>query len=146
MNVKKLIIAFVVVFIVLELTNLLVHNVILSSTYAKEEISKVFRPESEIQAKMWIGLVVDIIWSFFFVFIFVKGYENKGWLEGLRYGIYIGLFISLPAAYYQFMVYPLPYYLTFQWFIYGLIQYVILGIITALIYKSKEKPAETTTA
>ncbi len=139
---KEIIIAFVIVFIVLELTNLLIHNVILASTYAKEEISKVFRPEAEMQSKMWIGWVVDVIWSFFFVFIFAKGYENKGWLEGLRYGIYIGLFISLPMAYYQFIVYPLPYYLILQWFIYGFIQYVILGIITSLIYKGQEKPAE----
>lgn len=146
MNVKRLIIAFVVVFIVLELTNLLIHNVILASTYQKEEISKVFRTMQEIQSKMWVGWVIDIIWSFFFVFVFVKGYENKGWLEGLRYGIYIGLFISLPAAYYQYMVYPLPYYLTFQWFIYGLIQNIILGILTSLIYKKKEQVQETAAA
>lgn len=146
MNVKRLIIAFIVVFIVLELTNILIHNVILSSTYAKEEIAKVFRSMEDIESKMWIGWVVDVIWSFFFVFIFIKGYENKGWLEGLRYGIYIGLFMSLPAAYYQYMIYPLPYYLTFQWFIYGFIQYVILGIIVSLIYKSPAKLAEAPSA
>ncbi|MDQ7817499.1 MAG: hypothetical protein RDU14_10795 [Melioribacteraceae bacterium] len=142
MNIKKLLIAFIVVFIVLEVTNYLIHSVFLASAYASEEVSKVFRSMEEMESKMWIMWLVDIIWSFFFVFIFAKGYENKGIMEGIRYGIYMGLFIQLVAAYAQYAIYPLPYYLVLQWFIYGFIVYIILGIVTALIYKPSPKPME----
>ncbi len=141
MNTKKLLIAFFVVFILLEVTNYLVHSVLLASTYAAEEISKIFRTMEEMESKMWVMWAVDLIWAFFFVFIFAKGCENKGWMEGLRYGIYMGLFINLPAAYYQYAVYPLPYSLTFQWFIYGFIQYLVLGVVVSLIYKPEVKAA-----
>jgi magnesium-transporting ATPase (P-type) len=88
-------------------------------------------------SKMWVMWVTDIVWSFFFVFIFVKGYQNKGVMEGLRYGVYIGLFFSFVFAYSSYAMYPLPYSLIFQWFLIGLIQSVVLGIVTAVIYKPK---------
>ena len=137
MNTKKLVTAFVVVFILLEVTNYLVNMVILSSTYANPEISKIFRPMAEMDAKMWMMRIADLVYSFFFVFIFVKGYENKGIMEGVRYGIYIGIFIQFMAAVAQHVVYPVPASLAVQWFIYGLIESVIFGVAAAVIYKPK---------
>lgn len=137
MNTKKLVTAFVVVFILLEVTNYLVNVVILSSTYSNPEISKIFRPVAEMDAKMWMMWIADLVYSFFFVFIFVKGYENKGIMEGVRYGIYIGIFIQFMAAVAQHVVYPLPASLAVQWFIYGLIESVIFGVAAAMIYKPK---------
>ncbi|MBM4171614.1 MAG: hypothetical protein FJ214_07090 [Ignavibacteria bacterium] len=142
MNTKKLLITAFVVFIVLEVLGYLIHNVLLSSTYAMEDIAKVFRPMEEMESKMWVMWVADLIWSFFFVFIFAKGYENKGLMEGVRYGVYMGLFVQFTAAYAQYVVYPLPYSLTFQWFVYGFIVYVILGALTAVLYKPVAKPTE----
>lgn len=137
MNTKKLVTAFVVVFILLEVTNYLVNMVILSSTYANPEISKIFRPMAEMDAKMWMMRIADLVYSFFFVFIFVKGYENKGIMEGVRYGIYIGIFIQFMAAVAQHVVYPVQASLAVQWFIYGLIESVIFGVAAAVIYKPK---------
>ena len=138
MNTKKFLTAFVVVFVLLEITNYLIHGVILSSTYAEEGVKQVFRATEEMQSKMWIMWVADLVWSFFFVFIFVKGYQNKGIMEGIRYGVYIGIFVSFVFAYQSFAMLPLPYSLTFEWFIAGLIQCVIIGIVAAVIYKPKE--------
>lgn len=139
MNKPRLFIAFIVVFVLLELTGYLINQVLLMSAY--EGLKNVFRPFDEMMSKMWIMYVVDIVWSFFFVFIFVKGYENKGVMEGIRYGVYMGLFVSLIAAYAQYVVYPLPYSLALQWFIYGLIQQIIFGVAAALIYKPKAAAA-----
>ena len=87
--------------------------------------------------KMWIMYILDLVWSFFFVFFFVKGYENKGIIEGLRFGLYIAIFFNLVNVYGQFTVYPIPYYLALQWFLYGLVQALILGAAAALVYKPK---------
>ena len=141
MNKQKFWIAFIVIFIILEVTNFLIHGTLLSSTYQSEGIKEIFRNMEEMESKMWIMWLTDLIWAFFFTFIFVKGYENKGIMEGIKYGIYIGIFVSLVFSYQSYVVYPLPYSLVFQWFIYGLIQCIILGIVAAVIYKPKPAAA-----
>jgi len=144
MNTKRFVPAFIVVFVLLEITSYIIHGVILSSTYMSEGIKEVFR--ADMGSKMWVMWVTDLIWSFFFVFFFVKGYENKGIMEGIRYGFYIGIFYFFVEAYQGFAMYPLPYSLTFQWFIYGLIQAIILGITVSLIYKPAEAAAKPSAA
>ncbi len=141
MNRKKLVITVIVVFVLLELTNFLIHNVLLLDTYMMEEHKTTFRTPEEFGSLMWISFLMDLVWSFFFVFFFVKGYEDKGIMEGVRFGIYIGLFYSMIMAYKSYVFAPIVYSLAFQWFIYGLIQCVILGIVTALVYKPKTEPA-----
>lgn len=135
MNTKKMIIAVIAVFIILEATSFLVHSIILSKTY--EGLANVFRPMEEMNSRMWRMWIADLVWSFFFVFIFIKGYQNKGILEGIRYGVYIAMFTNFVAAVAQNVVYPVPYTLALQWFIYGFIQSILLGVVTALIYKPK---------
>jgi hypothetical protein len=126
-----------VVFVVLEITNYIIHMGILGSSYQAEELQRIMRPEEQMQSMMWIMWVVDLLWSFFFTFFFVKGYENRGLMEGVRFGIYMGLFVSLVYAYGAYAVYPIPYSLALQWFMYGFIQMIILGLIAAVIYKPK---------
>ena len=138
MNVKKFWIAVVVVFILAEVTGFLIHGVMLSSTYESEGIKEIVRGMEEMQSNMWIMWVTDLVWVFFFTFIFVRGYENKGLLEGFKYGIYIGLFVPFVFAYQSYVIYPVPYSLAFKWFLFGVIQCVIYGLAVAAIYKPKE--------
>jgi hypothetical protein len=137
MNKKKFFLAFIIVFVLLEATNYLIHEVILSSTYMSEAVKNVFRMRDEMMSMMWIIWVTDLIWVFFFVFFFVKGYENRGIMEGLRFGFYIGIFVSLVFSYQLYTMLPLPYSLPLQWFIYGMIQCLILGAAAAIVYKPK---------
>lgn len=138
MNTKRFIICFIVIFVILEITNYLVHGIILSATYADDAVNFIYRSSEEMMSKMWIMYIMDLIWSFFFVLIFVKGYENKGILEGLRYGLYIGIFYVMVQSYNSYVIYPIPYSLAFLSFIYGVIQVLILGVVASLIYKPKE--------
>lgn len=141
MNQKKFWIAFIVIFIAYEITNIIVHSLILGPTYMSDEVKPLFRPQAVLDSTMWLRLFTELVWSFFFTFIFVKGYENKGVMEGVKFGIYIGLFYSFVWAYQSYWMFPMPYSLALQWFILGLIQCVILGVLAALIYKPK--PAES---
>ena len=56
-------------------------------------------------------------------------------MEGVRYGLIIGLFFLIPSAFGQYATYPIPFSLAVQWFVYGLIEFIIFGIIAAVIYK-----------
>ena len=129
---KKLLVGFIAVYVAMVVTNMIIHVVILAPTYHTEEVARVMRPEAE--AKTWIYFVTSAIISFFFTLIFSKGYEGKGIGEGLRYGLYVGLLMATPMAYDSYASYPLPYSLALQWFIYGMIQYLILGAVVAMVY------------
>jgi hypothetical protein len=134
MNIKKFILSFLLVYILLEVLNLLTYDVILESTLISEKILLSFRPLKEITGLIWVGLVVDFIWSLFFVFFFTKYYQNKGFMEGVRYGLFIGFFWNFVAAYRNYMLFPLPATLVFEWIIYGIITNIILGISVAIVY------------
>jgi phosphate/sulfate permease len=47
----------------------------------------------------------------------------------------MGLFMSLPMAIDQYVVYPLPSNLAVSWFVTGVISFVIAGAVFAAIYK-----------
>ncbi|MCK4322464.1 hypothetical protein KAX08_08130 [candidate division WOR-3 bacterium] len=133
MNGKRFILASIVVFVVYEITNWIVHSLILSGVY--QRLQSLWRPD--MMDKMWIMYVTAFIFSFLFVYIFTKGYEGKGVAEGFRYGLYIGLLMNIAGIFNQYAIYPVPLSLTIQWFIYGMIQFIIIGIVTALIYRPK---------
>jgi hypothetical protein len=136
MNAKKFILTSIVVFIVYEILNYLIHGFILMDAYAAT--ASLWRPEAEMNSMMWIMWVVDLIKAFVFVFIFTKGIEGKGWMEGLRYGFWIGLYVSLGMGFGMYATSPIPFSLALQWFIYGVIQLMICGVATALMYKTKK--------
>ena len=138
MNTKKFIIAFVIVFVVLEITNYIIYMGILGSEFKNEMYKNIFRPEESMNSMMWLMWLMDLVWSFFFVFFFVKGYENKGWMEGLRFGVYIGIFYMLVISFQFYIMFPFEFGFAMQMFIFSFIQAIILGITASLIYKPAE--------
>ncbi|GAB4373434.1 MAG: hypothetical protein Kow0042_17370 [Calditrichia bacterium] len=141
MNTKKWVVASVVIFVVATLLDLLIHNVILSGAY--ESTRQLWRPRAEMNRLMWLWLLSNLIWSFLFVYIFAKGYEGRGIMEGVRYGVIIGLFVSIPMSLGTYAVQPITFGIAAGWFIFMLIEIVILGIIAALIYRPAEAPTTT---
>lgn len=135
MNVKRFIAASLAVFVVGQALGFLIHNVILRATY--DSLKSLWRPD--MQAKMWIMWLVGFITSFLFTYIFSKGYEGKGIGEGLRFGLVIGLFTSIPMAYDSYVTLPIPYSLALQWFLYGTVATIILGVVAAMIYRPATK-------
>lgn len=134
---KKLWMSFIAVFITMEILSFVVNGLILGATY--EANKALWRPD--MNSLMWIYHVLTLVGSFFFTFIFSKGYEGKGMMEGVRYGTYIGIWMSIGMAYGTYAMIPIPYSLALQWFIYGVIQYIIAGVVLAQVYGMKPKEA-----
>ena len=137
MNWAKFFIAFIVIYVVGAILSFVVHGLLLGATY--EALSNVWRPDMD--RLMWVQWVTACFYCFFFVYIFARGYEGRGIMEGVRYGLVIWGFMSIPVIYNQYMVYPLTYSLVLQWLFYDLIMVIISGILVALIYKPLEKKA-----
>jgi hypothetical protein len=132
MNVQRFVIAGIVVFIAFViLENILVQGVLLKGAY--EATADVWR--EDMMSKMGLLYLNTLILSFLLVFIFHKGYEGRGLAEGLRFGFWLGLLMNLSMALGSYAAFPIPGSLAFQWFIYGMIVYLIVGVIIAAIYK-----------
>lgn len=83
---------------------------------------------------MWVYFVLSAVGSFFFAFIFSKGYEGKGSIEGVRYGFYIGVWMSMGMAYGTYAMIAIPYSLAVKWFLTGILQYMIAGWVLAIVF------------
>jgi hypothetical protein len=136
---KKLLIGFVLVYVVFATLDYVVNTVLLAPMY--ESVSHLFRPNEEVI--MWVIFVSYIFFAFFFTFIFSKGYEGRGLMEGVRYGVYVSLMMILPYYYMTYAVMPVPYSMVFQGFLYGTFQMIICGMILALVFGKKEKVPAT---
>jgi hypothetical protein len=131
---KKLWIGFVVIFVVISLYQVIVNMYLMSAAY--QATASLWRPMAEM--KFWIFYVCYLFIAFFMTLIFSKWYTGKGIMEGLQFGVYTGLMISVPSAYGMYGSMNLPYYFALQWFLYGLIEYVICGIVLSLIFGNKQ--------
>ncbi len=137
MNWKKFWVAFLLVFVAYLATNYLIHSVILGGTYTRPDVLNATRPEAEMGKYFWVRIVTMLVFSFFFTFIFAKGYERKGLMEGIRYGLIITIFYFFTVSFEAFIIFPIPYFVAWYWIIAGLVQAVIMGVIAALVYKPK---------
>jgi hypothetical protein len=130
-NWPRLLITCVAVYVLMQVCNFLVHGLWLAPTYAS--LADIWRPDA--QSKVWIVLVTDVVWSFFFCYIFARGYEGKGLVEGARYGVIIGLFFAMSQAYNIYAMFPIPDDLALKWFLVGLAGCVLLGTVAAAMYR-----------
>ncbi len=134
MNIKRFLLAVLAVFLIDQAVGYLVHGILLMDAYLA--LQEVWRPD--MMEYMWVMMLTSAVFSFFFVYIFTKGYEGKGIIEGVRYGLVMGLFMNVVGIVNQWVVYPISLSLAVQWFVYFMIQFVILGVVVSVIYKPAE--------
>jgi hypothetical protein len=128
---KRLWIGFVAVFVTTQIVEGILNFYLLDPIYSS--YSYIWRPIAEM--KLWMLPVTGMFFSFFFVFIFSKGYEGKGVTEGIRYGLYVALMVALPHAYGNYALMQIPYSLALQWFLYWSLEYVIAGAILSGVFR-----------
>jgi hypothetical protein len=129
-SMKKLVFAIVAAYIVLMLTNYLVHEVWLMSDYAAIPASH--RSTAGIMHRFWVMAVGQFFFAALFAYIYTRGAEKKSWLaQGIRYGILIAFLTVIPTALGEYVVYIVPYQLAIKWMIAGGIQLIIMGLLVA---------------
>lgn len=135
MNKKKWISASIVVSVIIIVLEYIFHNVCLTNLYAAT--ANLWRPEMEMSQLMPFGILIYLITAFLFTYIYTKGYQAKPSAlgEGLRYGLIIGVFVSLPMAGWSYIVMPIPLTLSLCWFVMGMVEFLAIGAAVGLIYK-----------
>lgn len=137
MNIKRLLLAIVAGFALIFGTDFLIHGFWLVPDY--EATKSLWRPESEMHSLFHWMLFGQLLCAATFVIIWAKGFAGRDIGAGIMFGLLMGLFQSMWAIV-NYVVIPMPGSLALKWFFAGLVQAVILGLITALIYKP-EQPA-----
>src|SRR5690606_29362442 len=118
-NTKRLIITMFAVFVYIFISDFVIHGLILKETYM--QTADLWRTEEEMKSFMiWMFLGQFII-AKFFTLIFVKGYENKGVAEGVRFGILMSG-VSVGAMMIQYAVIPMTTDLIIAWIVLGILQ------------------------
>jgi hypothetical protein len=125
MNPKRLILAIVVVFITVFVTNMLIHGVWLNSTY--KETASLWRTEPDMQKHFPFMLLGQFLFASTFVVVWSKGIPSVATLgRSCLYGLTMALFAqSLTLI--TYVVQPMPGHLMAKWFVAGLVQGVLMG-------------------
>jgi len=136
---KKFFIAWVVIFVAWMAGSFVVHGVLLHDDYTK--LSDLFRPEAEARPYFPLMVLAHIILAGAFVWIYSRGVEAAPWLpQGLRFGAAVALLTVVPTYMIYYVVQPMPGNVVVKQIVFDGILMLILGVITALIYR---RPART---
>jgi hypothetical protein len=131
-NCKRLFMAFAGVLVFTFVSNFAIHQLWLKEAY--QATAGAWRPDAEMQEHMCSMMFGQLLSALALTFIFTKGYEGKGWQEGVRFGILIGLF-SAAHSFIQYAVTPIPVSLLWSWVAACMIQGIGAGVIASLIYR-----------
>ena len=96
-------------------------------------LQNISRPD----AIRWLEPVLYLAASVTYVPLFVLAGGQKGMARAIWLGVLFGLLVSGTFSFRQFAAYPIPLALSMLWFAEGMIQYVLAGIVIALIYRRK---------
>lgn len=136
MNCLRWLIGSIAVWFTLFLYEGILHAVILADSY--EAIRAILRPEGEDMVRFFLFVgAAELALALGFCYIFIKGYENKGIMEGVRFGALTGLTFGLFFYLAQYAVYPMPMSLSLSLIAGLVVELVLAGIVIAAIYKPK---------
>lgn len=135
MDKTRWVLTAVAVAVATTILDLFFHSIVLSGAYA--QIASTMRPQEAMGRLMPLGWASTLILSFILVYLYHRGYEGKGspLAEGLRFGLVIGLFSSIPMAAWCYVVFPISPTVAIGWFLITMIDMLAAGAIVGLLYR-----------
>ncbi len=137
MNMKRLLLAIAAGFVITYATDFLVHGLWLRSDYLAAQ--SLWRPPEEMRTFQHWVFVAQLICVATFVIVWAKGFAGRDIATGIVFGLLMGMSQQIWAII-NYVAMPVPGALAAKWFLGGVAQSILLGIVTALIYKPKVTP------
>ncbi|HKE59613.1 MAG TPA: hypothetical protein VKB46_23040 [Pyrinomonadaceae bacterium] len=132
MNMKRLVLTIIVVFVVANFTGYFIHAIWLRNEYAT--VANLYRPEG--QEKMPFIVLAYLAFAIGAVWTYAHGVEEKPWLgQGVRFGIALWLILSVPWFFITYAVQPIPLILLAKQVLSEVVDKIFLGIVIALLYR-----------
>lgn len=130
MNYKRLITASAVIFAFALVWNGFVHLVILRD--ANAGLATVARAEAD--RNLYLSLFITAGLAFLFVWSFARFARRGGLREGISHGLFFAVLVGILVDLNQYMLYPIPASLVAKWFVFGLIEFCIYGVLVSWLY------------
>lgn len=140
MKVGKWLLASLIVWIAHWILSWIVHGWILMSYYEPgAQTASHWLSEPEMQGRMWAMILGMLLFSLLFCAIYTKGVREGGLAEGVRYGLWIGLLMSLPIFFIRWSTEALAGDYLFLATLLGFIIFIIDGGILGAVYGKLSK-------
>jgi hypothetical protein len=109
-----------------------VNTVLLGELFARH--ASLYRPQQEMN--LVLGFAASFVGFFVFAYAYAKGYEGgNGLMEGLRFGVIVGLLLSSFALVWNYVMLPLPGSIAIASIVDSIVEMAIYGCVVGLIYK-----------
>lgn len=132
----RLVAAAVAAWIVIFLTDILIHAVILMDAYMVhyEGIAR----DAEAMPLL-PGILKQVAWAVLGAWIYIFGVHPgyPGWLQGIRFGFFVGLFWWIPYALLEYAILPIPPFFIIAWVGLGTLQMTLMGLVIGSIYRTR---------
>jgi hypothetical protein len=132
MNARRFVLAGLAGFVAMFLLSLVFHLSVddfLDAAFS----SNMLRPDANIVSVV-LGYVVA---AFLMAYIYPIGYKSgKPIMEGLRFGLLMGLLITLPVVFDYYGILDLPFAATWVDALYHVVEKIVGGVVIALVYGS----------
>ena len=133
MNIPRLLLAIFVGFIFIFATDFVIHAIWLKPDYMAS--MHLWRADPEMMTRFPWMIAGHFLCAFAFVLIWAIGFAPGGNMTvACIYGVLMGLFSQAPTLI-MYVVAPMPGALMSKWFVIGMVQAVLLAIVTFLTYK-----------
>jgi hypothetical protein len=139
MNPKRAVVTIIAVFVALFATDYVIHSVWLMNDY--RATASLWRPESEMGSHFAWLLLGQCLATVMFVLIWANGFPVTATLRGaFLYGACMGLFMQSNTLI-SYAVQPLPVSIAEKWFVSGVGQGIVLGLVAYFVYRPKSAAA-----
>ncbi len=132
MNIKRLLLAIVAGYIVIFASDFLIHHIWLAPDYAATQ--QIWRAESAMKGMMAWMIGAQVLMVVTFVLLWTRWASTARLGCAIGFGFLMGAFSGVwPIILY--VVLPMPGALAAKWFFAGIVQCILLGLVTFYIYK-----------
>jgi hypothetical protein len=132
---RKFLVSWVVIFVISMAVGFVVHGWLLHADYAK--LPHLFRTQQAMHEYFPFMLLAQVLMAGAFVWIYVKGKEDKAWLaQGARYGIAIAILTTIPVYLIYYTVQPMPGMMVAKQIVLDTIGVIVMGIAVAWLYRA----------
>ena len=96
--------------------------------------ASLLRPPAEMN--LTLGFAVSLLGFFVFAYAYAKGYEGgPGAVEGLRFGVIVGLLLACFSAVWSYVMMPISGSFAAAMTVDAIVEMAVFGVVVGLIYK-----------
>ncbi len=130
MRPRRFVLTCVVLFVLALAWNAFVHLLLLRETNAA--VQHLRRPD--LADKAWLSLLLTAGLVCLFVWGYSRCARTGRAAEGLVYGVFFALAAGLLVDLNQYVLYPIPAWVAFRWFLGGLVEFSLYGLVVSRLY------------